>query len=181
MRDISLYISRRIEDLPIDGEEEQIELANKIKAKFAIEQELKIKLSSHQGAIERLCGQLVSIDASKDLVQIVHATAREFLLSDEAGEFKVSNTKGNEDMALACIKILSKSAAMIPPRRHLLENKRSLPLSSALLEYATVYFSEHVFAASTSDNQILQELCLFLKIVLLNGSKQLWLFMDFIS
>ncbi|CZT11634.1 uncharacterized protein RAG0_15707 [Rhynchosporium agropyri] len=208
MRDISLYISRRIEDLPIDGEEEQIELANKIKAKcnacflwvrlimdelegeereipvaktilswtvlaaqpltvlelsVAIEQDLKIKLSSHQGAIEGLCGQLVSIDASKDLVQIVHATAREFLLSDEAGEFKVSNTKGNEDMALACIKILSKSAAMIPPRRHLLENKRSLPPSSALLEYATVYFSDHVFAASTSDNQILQELCLFLK------------------
>ncbi|CZT52750.1 uncharacterized protein RSE6_14115 [Rhynchosporium secalis] len=228
----ALYISRRIEDLPIDGEEEQIELANKIKAKcnscflwvrlimdelegvygyetiaqvldelpavmlsyynraviemarrreipvtgpvpaaqpltvlelsVAIEQELKIKLSSHQGDIEGLCGQLVSIDASKDLVQIVHATAREFLLSDEAGEFKVSNTKGNEDMTLACIKILSKSAAMIPPRSHLLENKRSLPPSSALLEYATVYFSEHVFAASTSDNQILQELCLFL-------------------
>ena len=72
----------------------------------AIEQDLKIKLSSQKGAIEGLCGQLVSIDPNTDLVQVVHATAREFLMSDEAGDFKISRSQGHEAMALACIKTM---------------------------------------------------------------------------
>ena len=238
MRDIDLYISKRIGDLPVDGEEEQAELANKIRAKCnacflwvrlvmdelegvygyesiiqvleeipkgmlpyykravaemagkrevpvakailgwivlaarplsvlelsnATEQVLNIKLSSPKGAIEGLCGQLISIDRNTDLVQVIHATAREFLLSDEAGDFKISRSQCHEAMALACIKTMVKSAAMTPPRSRLLEDKRPDPASSALLYYATMYFSEHVFAASTSSNQLLQELCNFLK------------------
>ena len=238
MRDIELYISKRIGNLPVDGEEELAELADKIRAKCnacflwvrlvmdelegvygyesitqvleeipegmlsyykravtemagkreipvakailswtilaarplsvlelsnAVEQDLKIKLSSQKGAIEGLCGQLVSIDPKTDLVQVVHATAREFLMSDEAGDFKISRSQGHEAMALACVKTLLKSAGITPPRSRSLEGKRPGPASSALLNYATIYFSEHVFAASTSSNQLLQELCNFLK------------------
>ncbi|VUC20622.1 unnamed protein product [Clonostachys rosea] len=55
----------------------------------ALELDIKAKLSSLKSAIGGLCGHLVSVD-SNDRVRIVHTTAREFLFSETAGEFRLT-------------------------------------------------------------------------------------------
>ncbi|KAF1851892.1 NACHT and WD domain protein [Cucurbitaria berberidis CBS 394.84] len=121
----------------------------------ALQLDIKVHLSSAKSAIEGLCGQFVSVDLHTGLVQPIHATAREFLLSEEAGNFRIAKAKGHETIALTCLRLLV-SPVMQPPRhRRLLDQKRVKPPASALLDYAITQFSEHVFSASSESDQLL--------------------------
>ncbi|KAI1329481.1 hypothetical protein F5Y16DRAFT_99678 [Xylariaceae sp. FL0255] len=123
----------------------------------AIEVDIGNKLVSAQTAVEGLCGQLVAVNSETGLVDLVHPTVREFLFSEAAGEFQVSKSEANRRIALACLRILSGSE-MQPPRsrRHL--SKRPNRTSVPLLQYAISQFSEHVYAASTEDDELLAAL-----------------------
>lgn len=240
MRDIELYISSRIADLPVDSDREKADLTNEMIAKsnacflwvrlvmdelegvygyesilevlrgipesmvsyyrrtvndmaqnkrekhiskailqwvtlaarplttselaHALGMDVKTHLSSPKPAIEGLCGHLVSIDADCDHVRIVHSTAREFLFSDEAGEFKISKTEGHERIAQVCLKLLCGPEMQPPRHRRLLEQKRPsiTPKIPALLDYAIMHFYDHVFSASAKSDELLAALAKFL-------------------
>lgn len=120
----------------------------------ALELDIDTNLPSARTAVEGLCGQLVVVDES-GVVDVIHPTVQEFLLSDAAAEFSVSKPQANERIALACLKLLS-SNEMQPPRtrRMLLQASKPHPASS-LLDYALTQFSEHIYGASAETDDLL--------------------------
>jgi WD40 repeat protein len=133
----------------------------------ALQLDINVHLPSAKSAIEGLCGQLVSVDVHTGLVQPLHATAREFILSEEAGEFQVLKTQGHEKIALTCLRLLVGSEMQPPRNRRLLDQKQAKPLTSVLGDYAITQFSEHAFSASTESDQLLLALERFLKTTVL--------------
>ncbi|KAI8954362.1 NACHT and WD domain protein [Xylaria longipes] len=134
----------------------------------ALRIDIKVHLPSARTAVEGLCGHLVSVDKHTGLVQIVHTTAREFLLSNEAEDFKISRPEANERLALACLQLLG-SPVMQPPRhRRLLAQKRQEQPSSPLLDYAITQFSEHILGSSAESDKLLVALNRFLCTTVLN-------------
>lgn len=128
----------------------------------ALSVDVNTQLSSPRSAIEGLCGHLVSIESECDHVRIVHSTAREFLASDDAGDFRISRAETHERIALVCLKLLC-GPEMQPPRlRRMLEQKRPQAKVPALLDYAISHFSDHVFSASASSDELLAALATFL-------------------
>lgn len=127
----------------------------------ALDLETQTSFPSISAAIEVLCGQLVYIEKQTDLVHIVHATAREFILSSSAGEFQVTRAAAHELIALTCLQLLC-SRALAPPRhRRFLTDKRHV--SEGLLKYAMSHFSEHVHGAPSESARILIELDRFFR------------------
>ncbi|RFU24716.1 hypothetical protein B7463_g11619, partial [Scytalidium lignicola] len=124
--------------------------------------DVKVRLLSTKSAIERLCGQLVSVDKQASLVHIVHLTVREFLSSNDAEEFKISKPKSHERIALTCLQLLI-SPVMQPPRHRLLVGQKGPEqAASLLLDYSITQFSEHIFGASSESDQLLVALDKFL-------------------
>jgi hypothetical protein len=115
--------------------------------------------------IPTVCGQLVFIDqASK--VHMIHETAREFIL-DEDLESSLAVRKGERHGHLAFLlcKYLSTDVLKAPqgfkPSR---STKSSLiQLDISLVDYAAMFFSEHLFRSNSEDNAPMNELCRFLK------------------
>ncbi|KAJ9160996.1 GPI inositol-deacylase [Coniochaeta hoffmannii] len=127
----------------------------------ALQLDIQENLPSAKSAVEGLCGQLVSVNQGTNKVEIVHSTVREFLLSEAAGEFQISKPLAHERIALTCLKLLS-SREMQPPRGwH--GSTRPRPASSALLDYALTQFSEHIYGASSENDQLLLAMDLFFK------------------
>ena len=133
----------------------------------ALELDIGCKLNSASNAVAGLCGQLISVDEQSGLVEPVHATVREFLLSDAAGDFFVSKAEANKRIALTCLKLLS-SQDMQPPRNRRQLARRAPRRTSPLLYYAATYFSEHIYASSTKDDEVLLALTQFLNINILS-------------
>ncbi|OTA96815.1 hypothetical protein M434DRAFT_392501 [Hypoxylon sp. CO27-5] len=134
----------------------------------ALKLDINTAPSNLKSAIEGLCGQLISVDPSSGLVDLTHPTVREFLLSDAAGEFRISEPQAHERIALACLQLLC-STEMHPPRsRRLLHSNARRKESSSLLDYAITQFSEHIRGASTEDDKILFATGRFLKLNILS-------------
>ncbi|KFA45454.1 hypothetical protein S40293_10153 [Stachybotrys chartarum IBT 40293] len=127
----------------------------------ALELDIKTHLSSPKMAIEGLCGHFVTIEQEANLVRLVHATAREFLFSEEAGEFRISKSEVQQRIAMTCLTILTGPDMQPPRHRRALEIKRTKP-EPALLDYAIAHFSDHVFSASASKDDLLEALVKFL-------------------
>lgn len=127
----------------------------------ALQLDIRENLPSAKSAVEGLCGQLVSVNRDSDMVDIVHSTVREFLMSEAAGEFRISKPMAHERIALTCLKLLS-SREMQPPRgRHASANPRPAP--SPLLDYALTQFSEHIYGASSENDELLLAMDRFFK------------------
>jgi WD40 repeat protein len=128
----------------------------------ALKLDIKVHFPSAKSAIEGLCGQLVSVDKQTNLVHIVHLTAREFLSSNDAGEFKITRSEAHERIALTCLHLLI-SPVMQPPRhRRLVGKRRPEQAASLLLDYSITQFSEHIVAASAESDKLLVALDKFL-------------------
>lgn len=125
-----------------------------------------VKLDIHDTTqpIERTiiatCGQFVFIDPTSR-VQLVHETARAFLLSEELiSELAISAPSGHARLASLCVKHLCdhfRSRRTIMPMLSQ-RAKANQGLGHELLSYAASYFSEHVLKASSADLEILSEL-----------------------
>ena len=126
----------------------------------ALSLDIGANVLSIKKTIEGLCGQLVYVD-KKDIVQIVHPTAREFLIGDTTSEFAIPKQKGHERLALSCLRYLN-SEEMKPPRnrRFLNAPKREF---SVFRDYACTAFSEHVFSAFSEADTVLTALDLLLR------------------
>ncbi len=129
----------------------------------ALKLDINTVLPSARSAVEGLCGQLIFVDHRSGAVSLVHTTVREFLLSESAGGFYISELRAHERLALTCLKLLS-SSEMKPPRSQRMSSRvrKNLELSP-LMNYAIAHFSEHVYFASAETDEIMLALDLFLK------------------
>lgn len=134
----------------------------------ALHLDINVRLASSKAAIEGLCGQVVSVDKHTGIVQVVHTTAREFFLSDDAEEFTISKTKAHERLALMCLQLLVCPAMQPPKHRHQLNQVRRVKPSSPLLDYAITHFAEHILNSSTGNDTLLAPLSQFLDTTVLS-------------
>ena len=129
----------------------------------ALKLDMNVVLPSAESAVEGLCGQLVVVNQQSSVVTLVHTTVREFLLSESAGAFTISKSKAHERIALTCLQLLA-GAEMKPPRgQRTVSQARRMRESSPLLDYAITQFSEHIYAASAENEELLLALDLFLR------------------
>ncbi|KAI1455463.1 NACHT and WD domain protein [Annulohypoxylon moriforme] len=134
----------------------------------ALNLDINTVLPNAKSAVEGLCGQLVSVDTNSGLVSLVHPTAREFLLSENAGEFSISKPLAHERIALTCLQLLS-SVEMQPPRnRRLLSANVRQKAPSPFLDYAMTQFSEHIYSASAETDKLLLAMDKFFRINVLS-------------
>jgi WD40 repeat protein len=128
----------------------------------AVELDIKSRLANPKPAIEGLCRHMVVVDVEYNIVRILHNTAREFLFSEQAGEFRILRPQGHARIALTCLHLLA-SPEMQPPRhRGLLEQTRTRQKIAFLLDYSIMHFSEHVFHCSASNDEVFSALHKFL-------------------
>lgn len=139
----------------------------------ALKLDINVRLPSAKTAIEGLCGQLVLVDQNTNLVSIVHTTAREFLMSEDAGEFRILRAEAHERLAITCLQLLM-SPPMQPPRhRRLLHTRKEQP-SSELLGYAVVHASGHVNGGSAESDKTLVALDRLLSTTVLTWIEKLF-------
>ncbi|KAJ2994689.1 hypothetical protein NUW58_g1486 [Xylaria curta] len=112
-------------------------------------------------SITALCGQLVVVDKSKK-VQIVHETAKEYLLSGTTSEFGVDKTQGHTDLARACLKYLI-CEEMKPPRTSRRVRTADLTTRRSVFSlYACHSVFRHLSKANPSDIEVYTLVCQFL-------------------
>lgn len=115
---------------------------------------------SVKSAVEGLCLHLVQVNAN-NVVQPVHLTARDFLLSSDAKDFQVVKAVAHERIASICLGLLS--APGFHPPKHRLQLRQDRKWSPALLDYAATNFGEHVYSAVANSVRLLLGLQGFLK------------------
>lgn len=109
-----------------------------------------------------LCGQFVYVDKHSK-VQIVHATAREFLTRQGLdSEFAINREEGHFQLATSCLKYLV-GDEMKAQRRRSNINTAQTQTKCALADYACTMFSEHILDSGFSSNGVLLQLSTFLR------------------
>ena len=125
--------------------------------------DVKDKFPKLEQSIQALCGHFVIVDKFGK-VQMVHGTAREFLLNDDLqSEFAVNKTEAHTRIARACLTYLT-GEEMKPPRT----GRRGPALNLAgkrakFSTYACGAFSYHLSKASPLANDVLVLVDKFLK------------------
>jgi WD40 repeat protein len=125
----------------------------------ALQLDIGESVRSIKNSVEGLCGQLVYVDKNCT-VQMVHQTARDFLLDNKSSEFRIEIGLEHERLALACLNFLC-SDELKPPRNRRLLGARKLD-PSIFCDYACTAFSDHIFGASSEADMILVGLDKFL-------------------
>ena len=120
-----------------------------VELQHALHLDSGITVHNLKKSIEALCGQLLSVD-KYDTIQMVHTTAREFLLdSSLSSEFAVRRDLGHERLAMTCLKYLSSDEMRAPRNRKLMSKTERHEFA----DYACTAFSEHLTSSpSTADN-----------------------------
>ena len=130
----------------------------------ALQLDLKDSIDTVEGAIRSCCGQLVYVDAQSQ-VQMIHLTARDFLLQpDLDSEFAINEQEGHRRLLIVGLQYLNGDEMKAPRRRKAsvslkdddIELKRSL-----FANYACVSLSEHVSQTSWVNTGILTALINF--------------------
>ncbi|KAM7207784.1 hypothetical protein V8F20_001826 [Naviculisporaceae sp. PSN 640] len=117
----------------------------------ALTLDLKTKVRNVERVVEDLCGQLFKVDGH-GLVQVLHATARDFLLGIECNSiFRVDKAEANQRLAIVCLTYLT-SEEMRPPRHPALLGKTNA--RSVFVDYACTSFSEHILSASSTSDEM---------------------------
>jgi WD40 repeat protein len=125
----------------------------------ALNMDLQEDVTRLDASILAVCGQLVTVDRFNK-VQLVHETVREFLLNpDLKSEFAVRLEIAHGRLARVCLRYLT-GGAMKAPRstRQRTTQRPTTDRESAILSYACLNFSHHLFRACVaSRNQDLLE------------------------
>ena len=130
-----------------------------VELQHALHLDSGITVRNLKKSIEALCGQLLSVD-KYDTIQMVHTTAREFLLdSSLSSEFAVRRDLGHERLAMTCLKYLS-SDEMRAPRNRKLKSKTE---RHEFADYACTAFSEHLAGSPSAADNIMVNLDRFLE------------------
>ncbi|KAL7945337.1 hypothetical protein V8C42DRAFT_54964 [Trichoderma barbatum] len=136
----------------------------------AVKLDLNQTLQNMRRAIPSLCGQLVYIDPL-DRAHIIHETAREFLLDQNmCSELTICKERGHTNIAdiltrflsSDCLKALQMKSQRSAKMKAFAKSTSVVPLDSSLLDYASTFFSEHIYRCSSGDDGLMDELCNFL-------------------
>ena len=129
----------------------------------ALKLEVKDNFPRLEDSIVALCGQLVTIDKFGK-VQMVHETAREFLLNNDLeSEFAINKTEAHTGIARACLTYLT-GEEMKPPRTSRRSSAMIIPGKRAEFSlYACAAFSYHLAKADPLAHDILVLVNKFLK------------------
>ena len=115
-----------------------------------------------------VCGHLITVDKF-GRVQLVHGTAREFLLNkDLESEFAINKTEAHTRLARACLKYLTREE-MKPPRTSRRGSVNDIiGKRAAFSAYACAAFSYHLARANPLANDVIDLVDKFLKINVLS-------------
>jgi hypothetical protein len=137
----------------------------------AVKLDINQTLQNATKAIPDLCGQLVFVDRH-ERVQMIHDTAREFLLAEAVGlQLSIQSKNVHTRLASLLLRYLSSSALQPSPTQRSTGRPRgfakravTLPTlaDTSLIEYACTFFSEHLDGAASADPQLMQCLTDFL-------------------
>jgi FOG: WD40 repeat len=133
----------------------------------ALEIDLRDKIANMKETIRTLCGQLLVID-KQERVQMVHETAREFLLDTQlVSEFAVDETQAHTRIARVCLEYLV-GDEMKPPRivARGSASSRAAKKSDFFL-YASTMFSTHLAKANPTSDEIVTLVEKFLELNIL--------------
>ena len=129
-----------------------------------------------RGFLEDVCGSLVRVsepneDGSEAVVSFVHLTVKEYLLVSEelcnskstpVAKFRVDTFEANQHLASTCITYLSfdkfKEVSGNTKSTHYLD-----PLPQDLLDYAAMYWVQHLVKSGTPSIDLLRRLYLFIR------------------
>ncbi|MCJ1356503.1 MAG: hypothetical protein MMC33_006498 [Icmadophila ericetorum] len=130
----------------------------------ALKLDIEDDMTDLKHSIAVCCGQLVYVDCL-DRVQLVHETARKFLLAVSESDLAVSRAEGNRRLLSTCLKFLSGPEM---DRRHRMgrtisNSKISKQPHRILALYASSALPEHLKIASAAHEPILGELAKFLR------------------
>lgn len=120
------------------------------------------KIPNLEATIQATCGQLVMVDRLGN-VQLVHETAREFLLNENLdSEFAVRKVEANTQLTKACLEYLTGEEMKKP--RSVRRLNMSIPTKerSPFSAYACFNFSYHLIQADVSSTDIIEPLNKFL-------------------
>lgn len=117
--------------------------------KEALKLDVNETLPRLEKSIDSVCGNLVQVD-KLSRVQVVHQTVKAFLVKEGfESEFAIDRVKENSRLAEVCLKYLA-GDEMKNPRNRRGSAARRLTKRSLFVEYASLYFSEHVARSSSS-------------------------------
>ena len=119
-------------------------------------------------SVSAFCGQLVYVDRFEK-VQVVHETAREFLLGPVLdSEFAVEKVNAHTRIVRSCLRYLC-SDEMRPPRTRRRDSKApARGKRGEFASYALEAFSYHLVRSDPSSSSIYQDLHKFLKVNILS-------------
>lgn len=144
----------------------------------AVKLDLNQTIQNMRRAIPDICGQLVYVDAA-DKAHIIHATAREFLLDkDVCSKLTVYKELGHTRIASILNRFLSGDCLkpqQIKSQRPTKSRSSTkigtlTSLDTSLLDYASMFFAEHVYRCSSEDDDLMNNLSTFL-----NGNILSWI------
>ncbi|KAH8806031.1 hypothetical protein F5884DRAFT_801489 [Xylogone sp. PMI_703] len=126
----------------------------------ALQLDLKDSIDSVEASIRSCCGQLVYVDA-QDQVQMIHLTARDFLLhSNTDSEFAINEKEGHRRLLLTCLQQLNGDSTKGPRRRRYAAS--SAPKTPSLFaSYACESLPEHIVHLTWDDKDVLLSLAKF--------------------
>ncbi|OAP62861.1 hypothetical protein AYL99_02088 [Fonsecaea erecta] len=119
------------------------------------------KVPNLKAVIEGPCSGLLLLDG-KGVIQLVHGTAREYVLGVLESSFEVTRHSAHEQLARACLKCLEKEMVFSRSRSLGVSEHGRTRSRSAFADYASIAFSEHLVASSSQSNQLLKDVCGFL-------------------
>ena len=121
----------------------------------ALNIDIKDKFAKLEQSLGALCGNLISVNRFGE-VQLVHQTAREFLLSEELeSEFAINKTKAHTQIAGSCLHYLT-GEEMKPPRTNKPgSTSRRAAKRIDFSNYACASFSYHLARSDPVVNDLL--------------------------
>ncbi|KAL2068164.1 hypothetical protein VTL71DRAFT_16262 [Oculimacula yallundae] len=130
----------------------------------ALELDMDDTVDDMERSIATTCGQLVFVD-SNSKVQILHQTAREFLLSPtNESEFAIARKEANKRLAMVCLKYLCSDEMSTTRPRKLSSTTATFPKSrSNFRGYASSALADHIATVSSQDNDFFLSLSRFFR------------------
>ena len=134
-----------------------------IELQYALKLDLGDTIEALQKAVASLCGQLVYVD-KHSRVQMVHQTARAFLLRDDLdSEFAINSILGHLRLGRITLRYLNSEEMRSQRARKSSRIGLSQSKRSPFVNYASISFSEHMRQTSSNNNELLGLLDCFLR------------------
>ena len=127
----------------------------------ALEMDIGDQVHDVKASIESRCGQLIYVD-TQSRVQMIHQTARDYLLSaSDTSEFGINRKVGHRRLLMTCLAYLN-SNEMRGRKRQSLIMSSIIKERGPFADYACNSFFEHILSVSSQDDEILTSLGRFL-------------------